>query len=703
MSGSVSTGAQHDQATLNGLWHAIDRAQCVAEFDMFGIILNANTNFLNAMGYRLPDIAGKHHSLFCEPAYAESEPYHAFWEKLRRGEFDTGDFKRVGKDGRKVWFQATYSPIMDASGKPYKVAKIATDITAARRANAEIQDRLAALNRSQAVAEFDMEGKILHANQNFLDALGYQLDDVTGRHHSMFCDPAYVASREYKEFWRKLRRGEFDTGEYKRIGQNGEKVWIQASYNPILDSDGKPYRVIKFATDITVVKATSVEHEGKVRAIDRAQAVVEFDLHGKVLSANATFLNALGYRLEEVQGKHHSLFCEPSYAASKPYQDFWAKLRQGDYGSGEFMRITKDGRKVWLQATYNPILDADGQPYKIVKFAADVTSAKVTSADYRGKFDAIDRAQAVIEFDLQGMILTANANFLNTMGYRLEEVVGKHHSLFCESDYVKSAAYRDFWVKLGNGDYHIGRYQRVGKHGISIWIQANYNPVMDTEGNPYKVVKFATDITSQVELEDRIRAKTLAMTLAIESLIRAIQSVAAVTTEAAALAVGNQEVACVGGEALVSSINASTVLQESSTHITDILHVIGTVTSETNLLAFNAAIEAARAGEHGLGFSVVADEVRKLADKASVATRELNKLIGDTLKGIAEGLIVSQRASTAFENVASGIGRSAIAINQITAATADQLAAAHEVTRLIGELAAGQSSLVKLDGDRRAA
>jgi methyl-accepting chemotaxis protein len=230
-----------------------------------------------------------------------------------------------------------------------------------------------ALDRVQAIIEFNLDGTVVSANENFLQLLGYEADEVVGKHHRMFCDPSYAESAAYAEFWQKLGRGEYHADEFKRITKDGTEVWLQASYNPVFDEDGKPVRVVKFATDVTANKLQTAEYEGKIEAINRAQAVIEFDLEGRVITANENFLRIFGYGLDEVVGKHHRMFCDPGYAETPEYTQFWQKLGRGEYEADEFKRITKDGAEVWLQATYNPIFDMEGRPLKVVKFASDIT------------------------------------------------------------------------------------------------------------------------------------------------------------------------------------------------------------------------------------------------------------------------------------------------------------------------------------------
>jgi methyl-accepting chemotaxis protein len=230
-----------------------------------------------------------------------------------------------------------------------------------------------ALSRVQAIIEFKLDGTVVSANENFLNIFEYEIDEVIGNHHRMFCDPDYAESDAYAEFWEKLVRGEINVAEFKRLGKGGKKIWLQASYNPVLDEDGKPVRIVKFATDVTAAKLQITEFEGKIRAINRAQALIEFELDGTVITANENFLSLFGYNLNEVVGKHHRIFCDPGYAESPEYARFWQKLGRGEYEADEFKRISKDGAEIWLQASYNPIFDIEGRPLKVVKFASDIT------------------------------------------------------------------------------------------------------------------------------------------------------------------------------------------------------------------------------------------------------------------------------------------------------------------------------------------
>ena len=288
----------------------------------------------------------------------------------------------------------------------------------------ELEGTIAAIGKSQAIIEFEMDGTVITANDNFLYVLGYTLDEIRGRHHSVFVDERYRQSSEYREFWAALNRGEYQAAEYKRIGKGGREVWIQASYNPILDDKGKPVKVVKFATDVTKQKLQNADYAGQIAAINKSQAVIEFNMDGTILTANENFLKVLGYTLEEVRGRHHSMFVDESFRQSAEYRGFWDALNRGEYQAAEYKRIGKGGKEVWIQASYNPILDLNGKPFKVVKFATDMTEQKLKNADYSGQIAAINKSQAVIEFNMDGTTRTANENFLKVLGYTLDEVKG---------------------------------------------------------------------------------------------------------------------------------------------------------------------------------------------------------------------------------------------------------------------------------------
>lgn len=492
---------QHKSGVLDGL----DRCQAIISFTPEGIVEDANDNFLKVTGYSKEDIVGKHHRLFVLPDYGVSNEYNQFWEGLRNGERSSGEYCRVAKNGDKIWIQASYNPIYDKLGNIVRVVKFATDITAQKRKNADYKVQINAIDKSLAVIEFDLDGVIQHANENFCATTGYDLSEIQGQHHSMFVEPNYKMSPEYAAFWRDLKKGEFKSGEFKRVKKDGSELWIQASYNPIFDEFGQPQKVVKYASDVTEQKLQNAFNTGQIDAISKSQAVIEFDPNGNIVTANDNFLATVGYALDEIQGKHHRIFVTKQERESEEYRTFWKKLSEGQFYSGEFHRVAKDGSDVWIQATYNPILDMSGNVVKVVKYASNITEQKVRNAYFEGQLAAIGKSQAVIEFNMDGIIQDANENFLNTVGYTLEEIKGKHHSMFVDPAYRASPEYAAFWDALRSGTYSSGEYRRVGKNGKEIFIQATYNPILDHNGKPFRVVKFATDITGRTQAVEEIK------------------------------------------------------------------------------------------------------------------------------------------------------------------------------------------------------
>lgn len=268
---------------------------------------------------------------------------------------------------------------------------------------------------------------------------------------------------------------------------------------------------------ISELERTLQDRDSVVTAISRSMAVIEFELDGTILTANDTFLATMGYRLDEIVDKHHSMFVEPAYAASREYRDFWAALGRGEYRTGEFKRLGKGGKEIWIFSSYNPILDTNGRPYKVVKFASDITEVKTMAADLSGQMAAIGRVMAVIEFSLDGTILRANENFCAVLGYSSSELQGRHHRMFVDQEFADSTQYKAMWRELAAGKSTAGQFERVGKGGKRVWIQASYNPIFDLEGRPYKVVKFATNITTEKEREQELQRKVEALLTTVDA------------------------------------------------------------------------------------------------------------------------------------------------------------------------------------------
>ncbi|OHC24136.1 MAG: pili assembly chaperone [Pseudomonadales bacterium RIFCSPHIGHO2_02_FULL_60_43] len=377
-------------------------------------------------------------------------------------------------------------------------------------------------------------------------------------------------------------------------------------------------KAIKQALSSALAKLRAAE--ARKMAVDRSTAMIEFKPDGTIVSANENLLATMGYRLEEIVGQHHRIFCFPDYQASAEYRKFWQRLAAGEFIRERFLRRHKQGQEVWLEASYNPIKGPDGRIEGVLKLATDITALVAREQEQNSMVEAISRSMAVIAFNPKGEVLEANENFEQTMGYRLNEIRGKHHRMFCTREEADSAEYRRFWERLNKGEFFSGRFQRINRHGDTIWLSATYNPVFDASGRLYKVVKFARDVTGLVRQQ---QAESEAAKLAYE--------ISQQTDESArhGAKVIRETVDVVRGIAdeLSRAAEGITAVSQQSEMISSIVQVIRGIAEQTNLLALNAAIEAARAGEQGRGFAVVADEVRNLAARTSQATVEIVEVV----------------------------------------------------------------------------
>ncbi|WP_205394868.1 PAS domain-containing methyl-accepting chemotaxis protein [Xanthomonas hydrangeae] len=595
-----------------------------------------------------------------------------------------------------------------------------------------LQHKANAVDRVMAVIEFDLDGRILDANENFLSLMGYRLDEVVGQHHRMFVTASDRDSESYRQFWAALRRGDFNAGRFCRLDKHGREVWINASYNPLLDRSGNAYRVVKYATDITAQVRQTADFEGRIDAIDRVMAVIEFSLDGTVLDANQNFLQVMGYRLDEIRGQHHGMFVDASTRQSAAYRAFWEKLGRGAFDAGRYKRVGKDGQDVWIQASYNPVLDEHGRPYKVVKYATEVTRQVIDSADADGRIQAIDKVMGVIEFDLEGHVLSANDNFLAILGYPAAEAVGQHHRVFVDAVYGASEEYRNFWAKLARGQFDAGRYRRLRKDGSAVWIQASYNPILDVSGRPYKVVKYATDVTDQVRSAERMR-ELMQQTMSIaqnvqreahhisvsnEELVSraSSQSTAVAQTSttidqlaetvrinsesagsAQRMAEESAHVARRGAEVIAEVVKTTANIRSATDRIGQIIEVIDGIAFQTNILALNAAVEAARAGEQGRGFAVVATEVRSLAQRCSVSAKEIRSLIDNATDQVGDGSRLAEQAGVVMQDMVGSVLRVTATVEQIAAASQEQaqdISTANTALQSIGVQARDQARMV---------
>jgi methyl-accepting chemotaxis protein len=465
------------------------------------------------------------------------------------------------------------------------------------------------------------------------------------------------------------------------------------------------------------------EGEARLEALDRSTCTIEFELDGTIASANANFLKVVGYTLDEVKGKHHRMFVEADHAASPEYARFWSDLAAGKFQADTFQRFGKGHKEVWIQASYNPIRDAGGKAYKVLKLATDVTDFKLLVADCQAQIGAIAQSQAVIEFDMNGTVLSVNQNFLDIFGYASEELVDHHHRTLLDGASASSAEYRRFWDELRAGHFQTGTFKRVGKGGKELWVKGSYTPVLDFSGKPWKVVKFAIDVTATQSLVHKVTGNATSLgaaseelsvvskqmtgnaddtatqanvvSAAVEQVNKNIQTVATGTEEMSAsireIAKNAADAARVATSAVKVAETTNGIvgkLGESSADIGKVIKVITSITQQTNLLALNATIEAARAGESGKGFAVVANEVKELAKETAKATEDISRKI-ETIQVDTRGAVAAIAQISAIIDQINDIQ------NTIASAVEEQTATTNEISRNVADAARGSGEIAR--------
>jgi methyl-accepting chemotaxis protein len=666
-----------------------------------------------------------------------------------------------------------------AGSKPANVKASANKRTGAgdsARANesAEMKAQLAAITRVMAVISFDLTGTILDVNDNFLSVMGYRREEVVGQKHSMFVEPAFAKSEEYHQFWKDLQAGRPNVATSRRLAKGGKEVVLQASYNPILDSSGKPYKVVKYASDLTEQTRLAAETKAQMTAIDRSMAVISFDLTGTILEANDNFLSAMGYRREEIVGQKHSMFVEPTFAKSDAYRDFWDDLRAGKANVATFRRLGKGGKEVLLQASYNPIFDQQGKPYKVVKYASDLTEQTRAAAEaerqrletilaesLRAKSALDNSATPIMMSDEKFVVVYMNETMRQLLtrheaaiqrelpNFRVNEIVGNSIDRFHRSPHVQrqrlqamtaatkvrlplggrlleqvvvpardpagkvlgySVAWEDQTDQVNaqkdvemllkaaiDGDLthrlDVARYE-----GFVGQVAQGMNQLLDSVSDAFRQVRGAVEQIGQAAQELRSTSQMMSSSSvelnraaqeSSSSLARATEMVRA-NSESAAMAnqlVSETSSAAQGGQSRMNDMSSAMgEINGSAQQIAKIIKVIDEIAFQTNLLALNAAVEAARAGRHGKGFAVVAQEVRNLAERSAKAAKETAQLIEDSVAKVAQGVRIADDTRGALDAIINNVAKVVDLAGEIASASSEQARTLDTVSGSMGQV-----------------
>ncbi|MEI4473947.1 methyl-accepting chemotaxis protein [Frigidibacter sp. MR17.24] len=599
-------------------------------------IVEANDQFLAAAGYSREELKGMDYMLLVRPQDQKDVDYQKVWADLAKGQSTQFIRPRLNKAGEERWFDVSYLPVLEAGGKPHQVLVVASDITAMHLRRRDNRSKVDALSRTMAVIEFDLKGTILAANSHFLDATGYRLDEIVGKHHRMFMPPGEADRPDYAKFWNDLGAGASFSGQVRRRTKSGEICWLEATYETLLDPEGCPFKVVKYAFDITANKNREAECDAKLASIEMVQAVIEFDAQGKILRANDRFCQTMGYSEAEILGKQHVMFVDEAYARSPDYAKFWEDLRAGVPQAREFKRIGKNGRVVFIEASYNPIRDASGRVVKVVKFAVDTTIFQTALTEVGAALDRVSQGdlRAEITTDL-GPLEKLRIAFNGTIS-KLRDIIGS--------------------------------------------VAANAS---DLGQEAQAIAAGSTELSRRTEMQAATLEQSAA---ALEELSGSISGTTELTHSARAEIEETAREAKTSAEIVDQTVQAMTAIAEASRQISSIAGVIDDIAFQTNLLALNAGVEAARAGEAGRGFAVVASEVRALAQNSAGAAREISGLLVASEKRVAEGVTMVNRAGGALQNIMQRVDSVTGKMEAISSAASEQANGVKEMNNAVADL-----------------
>ncbi|WP_010138622.1 methyl-accepting chemotaxis protein [Oceanicola sp. S124] len=615
---------------------AISRSHLLVWYDMEGTILDANDNFCQETGYSRAEVVGKSFKIFVREKDHDLPDLTRLWRNMAEGKTINRIVPRLNRAGEEIWFDVTYTPVEAPEGGYTHVLSIAREISRMHFRRRDNRSQVDAVKRSMAVAEYDLDGRLLEANELFLKPMGYKLDEVKGKHHRMFLDPEDAAGSDYAAFWERLRKGSSENGQVRRRDRNGACRWLEATYETLIDPEGRPFKVVCYAFDITEAKNIAADAASQIAAINKVQAVIEFDTRGKIVSANDTFCTAMGYTREEIIGKHHSIFLDRTYAKSREYEGFWESLRGGEEVSGNFLRLGKGGKAVHIRASYNPIRNAAGEVVKVVKYAIDTTALQQT----------VDTMQAGLDRLADG-----------DLSVRLEQNLGQ-----------MDAIRQKFNSAVAKIDEVIGQ-------------------VLERSSDVHSETGAITGATTELSRRTEQQAATLQQTAAaLTELSVSVQHAAEAANEAKSKADLAKKSTEESGRVVDNAVGAMNEIQESSNRITSITNVIDDIAFQTNLLALNAGVEAARAGDAGRGFAVVAQEVRALAQRSSEAAREIAELISASTRQVGRGVDLVGQAGTSIRTIDSMFGEINDIVAQIAGSAGEQARGISEMNTAVNQL-----------------
>ncbi|MGV8935950.1 MAG: methyl-accepting chemotaxis protein [Allorhizobium sp.] len=505
--------------------------------------------------------------------------------------------------------------------------------------SSSLSDDMAALSRSQAMIWFKPDGTVTRVNDNFCKTLGYSPDEVIGKHHRMFCEESIRNSPDYTRFWADLAAGKFQQGQFRRQTKQGDDMWIEASYNPVMHGS-KVVRIIKIASNIHKAKIEALDDGNRIRAIDQSQAIIEFEPDGSIFKANQNFLTTMGYSAAEIVGKHHRMFCDPAYVGSPDYLRFWERLRAGEFIADNFVRMGKGGKRVWIQAAYSPIFNSRGTVYKVIKVATDIT---------------------------------ARMNAVETIGRA-----------------IGNLAAGDLTIEIGSGLDPALEQTRLDFNQAARALEQTVSAIKHSAETLTANAQLINSISDTIAKSAETQAATVEQTAAaLEQITTTVKDSSKRAADATQLVAATRTGAEASGLIVKNATEAMGQIEASSKEIENIIGVIDEIAFQTNLLALNAGVEAARAGEAGKGFAVVAQEVRELAQRSASAAKDIKTLIAASATSVTRGVSLVNQTGEALQVIVQQVQNVDSNVEAISVAAREQALGINEINSSINALDQG--------------
>lgn len=654
---------------------ALNRSYCILELNLDGMIITANSNFLELTGYTLKEIKDKHYHVFLDPAHVDSAGYQAIWKSIQHGNSATEDCKWLNKKEDEIWLQACYNVIQDKTGKPTRIMLTARDITGdtVKRLTQENEYKVLTdiLNITSIVSYADLSGHITDINEKFVQVSKYGREELIGSPHNITRHPD-MPKATFKQVWSTIGHGKIFRGMIKNRAKDGTPYYVDAVIAPILGCNGKPKKYIGVRYDITEQETERQNMKGILTAINASYAYIEFDPDGYVLAANQNFLQLIEYQKEEIIGKHHRIFVESGYAKTHAYSQFWADLKSGQNQSDAFKRIAKSGGEIWSQGVYAPVKDEIGRVIKVVMIATDITQQVSTNIDYKNRVKGYSEfISKVANGDLRRRVDAEGSNELSVIGGSLNAMVESLTGITRQIGEANDT----LLVALGQ-------------------IQSTVNTQAAGASQQAAAVG---EITVTLEEVRSTSAQNLVKTKQLGEVAERVRREGAQGQQILEQAVAGMEVIRERVENIAHTILA---LSEQTQQIGEITNVVSNIAQQSKMLALNASIEAAKAGEAGKGFAVVAAEVKELAIQSQQSTAQVQKILQDIRratdravmateegnKRVDAGVVLVEKSGEMMKQLSEVIDETVRASKQIVAAVQQEVVGIDQVSTSMNEI-----------------